>query len=258
MSEISPESSPWGAILAGGRGSRLGLGTHQKALLRFGEQRLIDFTISSMVNAGINCIGLATWWDNHLLLDEVASHWPEVEFTLIETVRGGGTGQAMLAALRWCPDESLVLGTSDTILRPSAISRLLANGCPDRTSWVRLLLTHYIEDDDPIWVHLNDEGEVKRFGKGIQPSTTVFANVRWVSHAAGKRLRELASRDAELAGSQSSGSLIRALIDDPVTKVLATCEDPVFDIDRPTDMFRAECWFNEHRESWEPGWQGIA
>ncbi len=65
-------------ILAGGRGSRLGRLTDQRAkpgLPFAGNFRIIDFTLSNCVNSGIRQIGVATQYKAQSLIEHLKSGW---------------------------------------------------------------------------------------------------------------------------------------------------------------------------------------
>ncbi len=73
-----PTQNTYAMILAGGRGSRLGRLTDQRAkpAVPFGGNfRIIDFTLSNCVNSGIRQIGVATQYKAQSLIQHLKSGW---------------------------------------------------------------------------------------------------------------------------------------------------------------------------------------
>ncbi|AXH96962.1 hypothetical protein DV701_13285 [Ornithinimicrobium avium] len=224
----------------------------QKGLTPLLGQPLINYTVGSMAAAGIGVIYVATWPENELLFEHLRSRWSSLHFELVRVELGGGTGQAMLRVLVESKPGPIVVGTADTVMRTGAVTRLLEDiSLTTPGPQLHLLVTHYVEDEDPIWVHLHSSGLVTAFSKGIPPSSTVFANVRWLSSAGRTTLLELCSRHEALRAARSSGELVRALIADEYCRVTASVEDPVFDIDRDIDALRTAEWIASNKQEWE-------
>jgi len=73
-----PTQNAYAMILAGGRGSRLGRLTDERAkpALPFGGSfRIIDFALSNCVNSGIRQIGVATQYKAQSLIEHLKSGW---------------------------------------------------------------------------------------------------------------------------------------------------------------------------------------
>ncbi len=73
-----PTQNTYAMILAGGRGSRLGRLTDQRAkpaVPFVGNFRIIDFTLSNCVNSGIRQIGVATQYKAQSLIQHLKGGW---------------------------------------------------------------------------------------------------------------------------------------------------------------------------------------
>lgn len=232
-------------IMAGGNASRFSSIGRQKALAPFKDGRIIDLTIRAMVNAHISDVAIVTWPDNTTLMSYLKYMWPQVNFHLLPSPRGcGGTGQAMLSIIKWGIGKNIIISTSDTVLPTDSIVKLIHSVSFDDVSSIGLLVSKTVEDEEPIWVAIDDESNVISYSKKGKPSGIVFGNVRLLSSRGAVRVLELVEDDEHLINATSSGEIIRALIRDSRTLVTSCLVDPVFDIDRPEDLILAEERFN--------------
>ncbi len=100
-------------ILAGGRGSRLGVLTdwRTKPAVPFGGKfRIIDFTLSNCLNSGIRRIGVLTQYKSHSLIQHLLQGWSRLSAEQGEFID-------IIPAQQWLDDESWYQGTADAVFQ---------------------------------------------------------------------------------------------------------------------------------------------
>ncbi|WP_460401390.1 nucleotidyltransferase family protein [Actinophytocola sediminis] len=240
-----------GAILAGGSGSRIrGFSARQKPLVEVLGRPVIDHTMVAMARAGIDEIFVGTGQANVELLRHLRSTFPATEFVAVSTDGCGGTGDALLVLLESIPESDVCVGTADTVLRSGAIKRMIdAVSHPVAGRIGHVLATRFIADEDPIWIEASPDSRVTRFSKGGEAAHLVFANIRWLSREAVRRVRAAAAAEV-FAGEIRASVVMRFLMDSSPGIITYSVEDPVFDIDRGIDVEVAEEWVRSHPEKW--------
>ena len=100
-------------ILAGGRGSRLGVLTdwRTKPAVPFGGKfRIIDFTLSNCLNSGLRRIGVLTQYKSHSLIQHILQGWSRLSAEQGEFID-------IIPAQQGLDDESWYLGTADAVFQ---------------------------------------------------------------------------------------------------------------------------------------------
>ncbi len=100
-------------ILAGGRGTRLGVLTdwRTKPAVPFGGKfRIIDFTLSNCFNSGIKRICVLTQYKSHALIQHLLQGWGGLSAEQGEFVD-------IIPAQQWLDDESWYQGTADAVFQ---------------------------------------------------------------------------------------------------------------------------------------------
>jgi len=100
-------------ILAGGRGSRLGVLTEwrTKPAVPFGGKfRIIDFTLSNCLNSGIRKIAVLTQYKSHSLIRHLLQGWNRFNSELGEFID-------LVPAQQWLDEESWYQGTADAVFQ---------------------------------------------------------------------------------------------------------------------------------------------
>jgi glucose-1-phosphate adenylyltransferase len=100
-------------VLAGGRGSRLGVLTdwRTKPAVPFGGKfRIVDFTLSNCLNSGIRRIGVLTQYKSHALIQHLMQGWGSLNTERREFID-------IIPAQQWRDDESWYLGTADAVFQ---------------------------------------------------------------------------------------------------------------------------------------------
>ncbi len=100
-------------VLAGGRGSRLGVLTdwRTKPAVPFGGKfRIIDFTLSNCLNSGIRRICVLTQYKSHSLIQHIMRGWGGLSAEHGEFID-------IIPAQQWLDDESWYLGTADAVFQ---------------------------------------------------------------------------------------------------------------------------------------------
>ena len=98
-------------VLAGGRGSRLGVLTdwRTKPAVPFGGKfRIIDFTLSNCLNSGIRRICVLTQYKSHSLIQHLLQGWTSLNSEL-------GNFLDILPAQQWLDDDQWYQGTADAV-----------------------------------------------------------------------------------------------------------------------------------------------
>ena len=98
-------------VLAGGRGSRLGVLTdwRTKPAVPFGGKfRIIDFTLSNCLNSGIRRICVLTQYKSHSLIQHLLQGW-----TYLNSEHGDFLD--ILPAQQWLDDDQWYQGTADAV-----------------------------------------------------------------------------------------------------------------------------------------------
>jgi glucose-1-phosphate adenylyltransferase len=100
-------------ILAGGRGSRLGVLTDWRAkpAVPFGGKfRIVDFTLSNCLNSGIRRMCVLTQYKSHALIQHLLRGWSGLNAEQGEFVD-------IIPAQQWLDDESWYQGTADAVFQ---------------------------------------------------------------------------------------------------------------------------------------------
>lgn len=100
-------------VLAGGRGSRLGVLTdwRTKPAVPFGGKfRIVDFTLSNCLNSGIRRISLLTQYKSHALIQHLMRGWGGLNTEHGEFID-------IIPAQQWLDDESWYQGTADAVFQ---------------------------------------------------------------------------------------------------------------------------------------------
>ena len=100
-------------VLAGGRGSRLGVLTdwRTKPAVPFGGKfRIVDFTLSNCLNSGIRRISLLTQYKSHALIQHLMQGWGGLNTEHGEFID-------IIPAQQWLDDESWYQGTADAVFQ---------------------------------------------------------------------------------------------------------------------------------------------
>jgi glucose-1-phosphate adenylyltransferase len=98
-------------ILAGGRGSRLGVLTdwRTKPAVPFGGKfRIIDFSLSNCLNSGIRRICVLTQYKSHALIQHILQGWNHLNVEHGEFID-------IVPAQQWLDEESWYQGTADAV-----------------------------------------------------------------------------------------------------------------------------------------------
>jgi len=106
-------------VLAGGRGSRLGplTGNRAKPAVYFGGKfRIIDFVLSNCLNSGIRRIGVVTQYKSHSLLRHLQRGWSFLRGELNEFID-------LMPAQQRVDEESWYRGTADAVYQNIDILR---------------------------------------------------------------------------------------------------------------------------------------
>jgi NDP-sugar pyrophosphorylase family protein len=243
-----PEATYVAGIMAAGRGQRLAEIARSKPLALVNSKPLIEHVLGQCKQAGISKVVVVMRTDD----DELSEYLKRDcrfhgEIREVRIPPACGTGTAVHALAREIGPTSCLISTADTVAPKGAYRRLLeyVSTLPRGTAGV-FLVTSYIHDEDPIWVVTDARGQIRELAKGINPTGIVFANVRWLS-------ADTCSRIASIAVNQGARDMLmmNALIKQTDCDIRAHIENPVFDVDDPSDLEAATRWLQQHGSSSE-------
>ena len=228
-----------GGIIAAGDGSRLREAGFPmpKPLVPVAGVPLIESTIGNFVAAGVASLVIIVNEQARTCVEWVLGRFPDldVEFivkttessleSFLEVSRRMRGGPALISTVdAWCWPADFVRFVDAALRRPSNASVLA--------------VTPLVADEDPLWVHVDEEGRVQ--GLGERPATLVTAGVYLISDRARAvpappslgRLREFLAwlvRQGEPVYAEAIGSVV--------------------DVDRASDVALAEALARAGRET---------
>ena len=230
--------NPSGGIMCAGKGTRLHrLG--MKPLVLVEDRSLIHRALDFFSEASINDVTLAAGKN----ADEIGKHLePQFHRTkIVRDITGTGTGAAVYELLKHANDDGIVIATVDTIATRNVISKLIQYVSQLESDLVAVfVVTTFVHDEKPIWISHSEE-KVYGFSKSLNPTGTVFGNIRWLSKMA---CDDLLRREQRADGKDSL--LMQGLIDRFQDRVGFYVHNPIFDVDTPEDCRLASEWLREN------------
>jgi NDP-sugar pyrophosphorylase family protein len=229
-------------VMAAGRGHRLRTMGSSKPLVVVRGRPLIDWVFDQLADAQVSRVVVAAQPDDGSLTAHVLAEKRFPAGVEVVSVEGGaGTGSAVRAILEASGNGPCLISTVDTIAPRGSVLRLLE--CAeeyDPEPLAVVLATSFVHDPEPIWISTQDGVHVTRFAKFVPATGLVFANVRWFSAAARRAIEELPRSVPE-----RDSVLMTHLITNRWNGVVVHQEEPVFDIDEPSDVEVAEQWLGQ-------------
>lgn len=230
-------------IMAGGNGRRISSVAPSKPLAKVNGIPLIDHVVEQCIQAGVTTIAIALSADDERLADYLqAIRCSKYELLVVRTPPGCGTGVTVYSLVTAIGAKGCLISTVDTIARPGTYRRFLefSESLPIGTAGT-FLVTSYVHDDDPIWVLADGDGKVSALEKGREPTGIVFANVRWL---APKTCEAISIMTA--ANGTRDTVMMNRLIHEKDADFRVYLENPVFDIDTPSDLDAACIWLRDN------------
>ena len=220
--------------MAGGRGSRLGYPS--KALYPVHGIALVDFILGDLAEVGVDDIVVAVRPDDRALVEHLDARQSWFKSVTAIPLEASGTLGAVRALVNHIGDRTQFLSTCDVITTSGAIGSLISRhaGTPDEPLMTAMATSH-VEDDAPIWIHVNDGGVVVEMGKEAPPADLMFGNIRLL----GRRLKSTISQ-MDLAGVTRDSAFMSQLVRENPGQVLALDSGRIVDVDREEDVMDVE------------------
>ncbi len=222
--------------MAAGKGARLA-SRGFKPLLEINGKSLFQRTLDYFALAEISEIHVAAGCNSVALSEHARALSTSCDLRILGNPKRSGTAAALFALLEYANIDGIVISTVDTVADLGIIQRLLdAIGRMPKRPQAMLTVTNFVHDTKPIWVEHRD-GTVLKMSKSIDPTGTVFGNVRWLSKESCTFLLDRGDW-----GVERDARLMDQLITRFPEEVCSTLEPVVFDIDTPRDLDEAAEW----------------
>ena len=225
------------AIIAAGLGERLvaaGI-TQPKPLVEVAGQALIDYALAGVSAAGITDVACIVNEMSAGIEDHCRQRWPGLRFAFVRRTTPSSmeslfTLSPLLGAARF------LLLTTDSVCSPDVVrSFVRATARHDDADGV-LALSGFVDDEKPLWAHVEPDGRLTALGPEARDSGLVTAGF-YVFDAGIFREIDPARQGRFTALRQFLGHLLTRgyrLYGEPVGKTV--------DVDRPEDLGVAEAF----------------
>ena len=218
-----------GGVIAAGHGTRLRADGYRvsKPMTPVGGRPLIEHALSRFRAVGVDRVTVIVNEESDDCRRWLADHREDLDLdVIVRTTPSSYASFAFVAArLTGAP---AVITTVDAIMAIDAFQHFVDSGRRFPDNAVVLGLTGHVDDDNPLWATLDEDGRVRRLGGG--PGSHVTAGIYWLPAQ---------SVPAPTAGFDRLRDYLKWLIDEghPVYGVVLPL---VFDIDRAHDVEAAE------------------
>ena len=218
-------------ILGAGLGSRLRSRTHAKPLVKIGGKSLLSHLASGLRANGIPEIFCAL--REELLTTEDRSHLPTepgLHYLFVNTESSLHTLGALVNAMD-ASSGPVLFSMADTVLKKSDLQGFLHFCQGLHPGECAVLVTTFVDDEKPLWVHLGPNGDAVKFS--AEPAHHITSGMYFLSPQAMEIADELIKSGAQkmrnfLAALPQRGIPIKTFV---VTKTI--------DVDHPSDLDEA-------------------
>lgn len=221
-------------ILAAGRGSRIGPLTEHipKALLECGGQTLIERTIKTYIESGIEDITVGVGWKGHEVRDHIEQSFHTEAIRTVDVPNYmHGPLQTLVTSLE-SNNEPCLIGPVDSIMDSSIIMGLLES---QKLQHSDLVIAIDRESSHGTDVFIDESGNIT--GVGIKRSGSYLGKSALLILVS-QRFLELCADDLK-KGEQKIASVINHAIEQGLSVVHAEITGEWFDIDSITDLLKA-------------------
>lgn len=236
------------AILAAGRGVRMG-GTKPKTLLPIGDREpLLHYILSGLKKAGVDDLLVVTGFQPAEVQDYVGRHWGEATYVFNARYASWGNFHSVRVALDQSPGMDVMFVNSDVVVHPNVYARTLeAQG-----DLVLAVQQRYNLDEEDMRVRL-DGPRVRAIGKGLPKrlSQGEFAGVSLVRPEAALLYQDISSAlewDArtELYYEDVYGQMLGRLD----ARFAPVNDGEYAEVDTPDDVRVAAAVIERHPDAW--------
>ena len=247
--QIPELTLPYGAtkfagIIAGGVGSRIAAltGGRSKAMLDVRGRPLVDYVITDLADAGIEHLCVVLRPEDEELVDFLER---ETRFSSVEAipcVPTGGTLSSVLALTEHFGDENHLISTCDVVVARGTVGRLLRAAETDSVKGMLavVLTCDHVEDENPVWVDVDEHSVVADFGKEIAPAAHAYGHIRWVSRNFLGALSEV-----DLSNTTRDTEMMRRVVTAHPGRVRAMDAGYVLDVDDEQDLLKAQRFLDD-------------
>ncbi|MBI3300032.1 MAG: NDP-sugar synthase [Elusimicrobia bacterium] len=225
-------------IIAAGLGERLA-GLHPglpKPLVPVGGKPLVHWVVSGLLDAGIERLVILFNSKGDAARDALKKDFPDapIEFLRADTPTSFASFRLVAATLARKHDAFL-MSTVDALIPPAEVRRFAYEALvpfPGMTEpAAAVALTHFVEDEKPLWADTDADGRVTAFGDAAIKQAAVTCGLYAMTKESARHLRESpeAPRLRDWWTGLSKSHPIRGV----------TLSDTV-DVDRPEDLPAAE------------------
>ncbi|MGH2746856.1 MAG: NTP transferase domain-containing protein [Actinomycetota bacterium] len=240
-----------GAILAAGRGVRMG-GARPKTLLPVAEnESLLFYLLKGLKKSGVDDLIVVTGYGPGEIGEYVAEHWGEENLQLVFNARYASFGNfhSVRMALDQSPGVDLLVVNSDIVVPPDVFTRVLDTA----GDLVIAVERRYGLDEEDMRVRV-DGTRARSISKKLKlaHSHGEFCGVSLLRPAAAAHYADVAS-DVEWSGETSLYyedvyDRILGRLDARAAEVKA---GEYAEVDEPSDIDRAAAVIDRHRSVWE-------
>jgi NDP-sugar pyrophosphorylase family protein len=218
-----------GGVIAAGHGTRLRADGYRvsKPMTPIGGRPLIEHALSRFRALGVNRATVIVNEESDDCRRWLADHGDGLDLDLIVRTTPSSYASFALVAGRLAGSPA-VITTVDAIMPVDAFQHFVDLAARFPSNAVVLGLTGHVDDDNPLWATLDEDGRVQRLGR--EQGSHVTAGIYWLP----------AQRTpAPTAGFDRLRDYLKWLVDEghPVYGVVLPL---VFDIDRAHDVEAAE------------------
>lgn len=238
------------AILAAGRGVRMG-GTEPKTLIPLGgREPLLFHILSGLRTAGIDDVLVVTGFKPQSIQDYIASHFAELDITYVFNARFASWGNfhSVRVALDQSPGFDVLVVNSDVVVHPDVYQRVLSTS----GDLVLAVQKRRVLDAEDMRVHL-DGDKVLGIGKDLKRAFShgEYAGVSLLRPSAARVYSEVASGLEWRADTDFYYEDVYARILPAVKARAARVNDHEYaEVDTPDDVAAALAVVERHPDAW--------
>jgi choline kinase len=236
------------AILAAGRGVRMG-GSSPKTLLPVGEREpLLHYILAGLKKAGVEDLLVVTGFQPDAVQAYVTEHWGEATYVFNARYASWGNFHSVRVALDQSPGMDVMFVNSDIVVHPDVYGRVLGK----RGDLVLAVQQRYTLDEEDMRVRLEGD-RVRAIGKDLPKrlSQGEFAGVSLVRPAGALVYQDISSvLEWDARTHIYYEDVYGAMLDRIDTRFAPVNEGEYAEVDTPDDVRFASAVIERHADAW--------